>query len=158
VEVHVFDTLGGLPLHPLTVHAVVVLLPIACLLTVAVAVVPRWRRRAKWVVVVDAFVAVAAFVAKESGERLLHRVESITPTLPDGLATHTLWGGRLALVAFVLVLAALAVAVTQWRPSLSRLATVAAVVVASATLGLTVVVGDTGARAVWSSLIQNTKG
>ena len=153
-----FDTVGGLPLHPLTVHAVVVLLPIACLLTVAVAVVPRWRRRAKWVVVLDAFVAVAAFVAKESGERLLHRLESLSPTLPDGLATHTLWGGRLALVAFVLALAALAVAVTQWRPAWGRLATVVAVVVAVGALGLTVVVGDSGARAVWGSLIQSTQG
>jgi uncharacterized membrane protein len=154
----VFDTVGGLPLHPLTVHAVVVLLPIACLLTVVVAVVPRWRSRAWWVVVLDAVVAVAAIVAKQTGERLLARVQSLSPTLPDGLATHTEWGGRLVLLAVLLVIAALAVAVTQWRESLRRVAVVAAVLVAVATLGLTVVVGDTGARAVWSSLIQNTKG
>ena len=152
-----FDTLGGLPLHPLTVHAVVVLLPIACLLTIAVAVVPRWRARARWVAVLDLLVFGAAFAAKESGERLLRRVTSLSPA-SDALNTHTQWGGRLALLAGLLFVTASAVALTRSRPSLARVATVVAVLVALGTVGLTVVVGDSGARAVWSSLVQNTTG
>ena len=39
------DTVLGLPLHPLVVHAVVVLLPLVALGVMALAVVPRWRAR-----------------------------------------------------------------------------------------------------------------
>ncbi|MCW2828706.1 MAG: hypothetical protein JWQ67_2322, partial [Marmoricola sp.] len=38
-----FDTFNGIPLHPLVVHAVVVLLPLAILGTIAIAVRPGWR-------------------------------------------------------------------------------------------------------------------
>lgn len=40
-----FTQFDGLPVHPLVVHAVVVLLPAAVLGTIAVAVRPAWRRR-----------------------------------------------------------------------------------------------------------------
>ena len=39
-----FDTINGMPLHPLVVHGVVVLLPLAALGTIAIAVRPVWRR------------------------------------------------------------------------------------------------------------------
>ena len=39
-----FDLINGLPVHPLVVHAVVVLLPLAALGTIALAVRPAWRR------------------------------------------------------------------------------------------------------------------
>jgi len=38
-------TINGLPLHPLLVHAVVVLLPLAAVGSIIIAVVPKWRRR-----------------------------------------------------------------------------------------------------------------
>ncbi|MBC8092563.1 MAG: hypothetical protein H7Y15_11605, partial [Pseudonocardia sp.] len=37
-------TLDGVPLHPLVIHAVVVLLPLAAVGTLAMAVRPVWRR------------------------------------------------------------------------------------------------------------------
>lgn len=40
-----FDTLNGLPAHPLVVHAVVVLFPLAILGTLLIAIRPRWRVR-----------------------------------------------------------------------------------------------------------------
>ena len=40
-----FDTIDGLPVHALVVHAVVVLLPLALLGTIAIAVRPAWRAR-----------------------------------------------------------------------------------------------------------------
>lgn len=40
-----FDLINGLPVHPLVVHAVVALLPLACLGTLAIAVRPVWRRQ-----------------------------------------------------------------------------------------------------------------
>ena len=39
-----FDLINGLPVHPLVVHAVVVLLPLATLGLIAIAVRPAWRR------------------------------------------------------------------------------------------------------------------
>ncbi len=39
-----FDLINGIPVHPLVVHAVVVLLPLALLGTIAIAVKPAWRR------------------------------------------------------------------------------------------------------------------
>jgi uncharacterized membrane protein len=71
----VLDTIDGLPVHPLVVHAVVVLLPLAVLGTILVAVLPRWRARYGGL---NAFVAVLATalcpIATGSGEALEHRV------------------------------------------------------------------------------------
>ena len=39
------ETLFGLPAHMFLIHAPIVLLPIVASVSVAVAVVPRWRRR-----------------------------------------------------------------------------------------------------------------
>lgn len=44
-------TITGLPLHPLVIHAVVVLLPLMALLTVVVAVRKSLRERVAWWVV-----------------------------------------------------------------------------------------------------------
>ena len=152
-----FDTVGGLPVHPLTVHAVVVLLPLAALLTIAIALRPSWRRHARLLVLFNALVALAAVVAKQSGEKLLARVTQISPA-SDTLNTHTQWGSRLVLLAVALVVMALLITISSWVPALGRVVAVAAVLVAVGTLALTVVVGDTGAQTVWKSIITNTKG
>ena len=60
--------LNGVPLHPLVVHAVVVLGPLAALTGLAYAAVPRWRWLLRWPLVVLAVVtAVTAFVAVVAG-------------------------------------------------------------------------------------------
>jgi len=56
------DTLNGLPLHPLAVHAPVVLIPLAALLGVTFAV-PALRAWSRWpLALVSLGAAVAAFV------------------------------------------------------------------------------------------------
>ena len=40
--------IAGLPLHPLVVHAAVVLIPLTALLTIGLAVLPRWRWLLRW--------------------------------------------------------------------------------------------------------------
>ena len=58
-------------MHPLVVHAVVVLLPLAALGVVALAVRPAWRGRFGVLVVVIAALATAAVpLATDSGESL----------------------------------------------------------------------------------------
>ena len=86
------DTVLGLPLHPLVVHAVVVLLPLVALGVMALAVVPRWRARLALpllgLLVVGAGSAVVAML---SGNEFAERVG-----LP---ATHQTLGTVLAFSA-----------------------------------------------------------
>lgn len=68
-------TFGGLPAHPLVVHVVVVLLPLAAICAVALAVRPAWRRRYEWPVLVLAAVGVGAVpVTQKTGEQLLSKL------------------------------------------------------------------------------------
>lgn len=70
-----FDLINGIPLHPLVVHAVVVLLPLAVVGAIVIAAIPRWR--AKYGLLVVAFAVIATVllpVATSSGESLEKRV------------------------------------------------------------------------------------
>ena len=44
--------INGLPLHPLVVHAAVVFGPLAALAALAYVVLPAWRDRLRWPMVV----------------------------------------------------------------------------------------------------------
>jgi len=63
--------LNGVPLHPLVVHAVVVLAPLAALTGLVYVVVPKWRWLLRWPLVVLAVAAAGASVlaAREGSER-----------------------------------------------------------------------------------------
>jgi len=92
-----FDLIDGLPLHPLVVHAVVVLLPAAAMGTIAIAVVPSWRRRYGVLVGLIALVATAMVpVATRTGAALMRRVGP-----PAG--NHQALGGELLWFALPLV-------------------------------------------------------
>lgn len=160
-----FDTFTGLPLHALVVHAVVVLVPLAAAGTVAVAVVPRWSRRYGWLVVLcSAAAAGAAFVAKESGEELASRVG--TPADHYAVARWLPWVALALFVADLLLWwwdrAVLGDAdAGRSRARLRRSAggtflAIVAILVAVVALAWTIRAGDTGARAVWTPIIENT--
>ena len=153
-----FDLISGIPVHPLVVHAAVVLLPLAALALIAVFLVPRWRSTFGWLVLAGLFVgAGAAFVAKESGEALAARVG-----LPQ---EHASWGDRLPIVAILLLVVA---AIWLWPQrgsqgrgpaSTSTMTTVLgiiAIVLAVAVIGLTIVVGHSGAEAVWQGRLSTS--
>lgn len=173
-----FDTIAGLPVHALVVHAVVVLVPLAVIGTVAVAVVPRWSRRYGWLVVLCSAVATGcAFVAKESGEQLASRVG--TPQDHYSAARWLPWVVLALFVADLLlwwwdravlggsgssdraVLGRTGPGRHEGRARLRRSAggtflAVVAVLVALVALGWTIRAGDTGARAVWGPIVENT--
>ena len=66
-----FDLINGLPIHPLVVHGVVVLLPLAILGTIAIAARPAWRVTYGPLVVACAAVGTVLLpVATSSGESL----------------------------------------------------------------------------------------
>jgi hypothetical protein len=149
-----FDTIGGLPIHALVVHAVIVLLPLACVGAIAIAVKPAWSRTYGLLVVACAFVATgAAFVAKESGEKLASRVG-----YPADHADIAKWTPVFAGLLFV------AVAALWWwdrtqvdgRATLTKVAAVATVVFALVALGWVIAAGHSGATAVWGKTIENT--
>ena len=72
---------SGLPLHPLIVHAVVVLLPMAVLGAVLIAVWPAIRARWAWPVVVLTVAAVVAIpLATSTGEGLEHSLRAPRPS------------------------------------------------------------------------------
>ena len=150
------DTIGGLPLHPLIVHAAVVILPLGALGLVAIILVPRWRATFGWLVM-GALAAgtLSAFAAVNSGEALADRVGE-----PE---QHAELGETLQVVAAILFVAAAAWFWLQRRRSardtilggpVQAVATLAALALAAGTLVLTVLVGHSGAESVWGSTVS----
>ena len=149
-----FDTITGLPVHPLVVHAVIVLLPLACLGALLVAAKPSWNRSWGWVVLACSFIALgSAFVAKESGEKLASRVG-----WPED---HIEWGEKIPIAAFGLFVL---LALLWWfdrqqrdgRTTLTKVVAVLVVLVAAGNLALAVLAGHSGATAVWKPIVDNT--
>lgn len=147
-----------MPLHPLVVHAVVVLGPLAALTGLVYAVVPRWRWLLRWpLVVLAVLTAVTAWLATLSGEDLLES----RPALEQLVEEHEEHGELLRNVALAYVPVSLLAAwalggvsalasgrgarETRWQVPVAALLVVAAI-------GLLVTLflaGDSGARAVW---------
>jgi uncharacterized membrane protein len=66
-----FDTIDGIPLHPLFVHAPVVLIPLTLALGFVYVFLPPLRRRVDWALFLLAAAGPAsAFAATQSGEQL----------------------------------------------------------------------------------------
>ena len=149
-----FDTISGLPVHALVVHAVVVLLPLMSIGTVAVALRPRWRQYAPAVAVLDGLVVIVALVAKESGERLQARLQQFDPHVAQD---HSAQGRLVPYVALGVFVAALVVWATSRWPRLAPAAVVVSLLAGVGGIGWTYVTGESGARAVWGGTIANTK-
>jgi len=146
------------PLHPLVVHAVVVLGPLAALTGLAYAAVPRWRWLLRWPLLVLAVVAAGASVlATQSGEALLESRPELAPIV----AEHEESGELVRNVALgYAVLSALAAWALGGVSALAsrrgaretRFGLPVAVLLAAGAVALLVTVylaGDSGAKAVW---------
>lgn len=142
----------GLPLHPLLVHAPVVLVPLAALAALLVAFWRAARERYGWLVVGLAAVAAASAVAARlSGEVFLESMGGGTPAAQ----AHSNWG---LIAPFPAAALAVAVAVLVWldrRPGgTRRLGPVFVVLTTLAALASLVLIGLTGhsgATAVWGA-------
>lgn len=159
-----FDTITGLPVHALVVHAVVVLLPLACVGAIAMAIRPDWSRRyGLFVIGGGAISTVAAYIARESGEQLASRVGWQNIERHQTLGNWVVWVGLLVTVlTLALWWTDRADPVVAGRAhSLSRSAVgkVLAFAVIAAALGAgaqTVLAGHSGSAAVWEQVIKNT--
>jgi uncharacterized membrane protein len=163
----VFDLINGLPVHALVVHAVVVLLPLACIGTIAIAVRPAWRQRYGVLVVACAAVSTALIpVATSSGEELERRV--------GNPGEHAEMGDQLIWFAIALLALSLALVWIDRRQraadggettdrslvggssNRTRVVAVLALVAALATTVQVFRVGDSGARAAWEDRVQSS--
>lgn len=157
-----FDVIGGLPMHPLVVHAVVVLGPLAALGAVVYVLVPKWRPALQWPVLGFAVIAAASAVAaEESGEALQDRLAG-TGFTSAAIETHA-EAGELAAKSLLLLLGV--VVVVGWllrrgHPTKQRLLDIGALVVVLAAAGFvayaTITAGHSGATAVWGNLVKKT--
>ncbi len=149
-----FDTIAGLPLHPLVVHAVIVLVPLAALGALVVSVRPTWDRTYGWLVVLTALVATgSSVVAKLSGEQLASRVG-----FP---ADHAQIATLMPLFSGLLLIA---VSALWWwdrkgEQTPDRMRTVLAVLTTlTAVFALiwAIRAGHSGATAVWKPIVDST--
>jgi hypothetical protein len=157
------DELFGLPAHPLFVHAAVVLLPLAAVVTLVCAAWPRSRRYYAPLALGVALVATLAVgLAQGSGEELEEEVDET-----ELVEAHTEQGEQVLPWAVAVTVAAAAVTavsvLSKRRPALTGRAVIAALVVVSLIAGAgaiwTVVeVGHSGAKATWDSVGQRDEG
>jgi hypothetical protein len=155
VHTSIVDTFNGLPLHPLVVHAAVIVTPVAALLALAL-VRPSWRQRLRWPAAIAVAVAWAlVWVARASGKALetVNR-EFFTGNKAAGasLDRHIAFADKLNYVLFTLLVVTVLFA---WLlPKLARPAgAVGAVVIAVLALmviGLVAQTGEQGARTLWN--------
>lgn len=103
-------TVDGIPAHPLVVHAVVVLLPLAAIGGLVIASRASWRRRFWLPVLVLAVLALAAVpLATRTGDELRTALD-----LPDNqlIARHADLGGQLLPFAIAFLVAIVLLVVT----------------------------------------------
>jgi hypothetical protein len=151
LDVPVFDTIAGLPVHALVVHAIVVGVPVMAILTVLVAARPSWRGRAGWVVaVLNVLLFLGSLVAQESGDALAQRVGH------GVVQTHQSLGEVLPWFVFAMAAVSVLVPLLRHRRPLATVVLAATVAAAVANVWWVVRVGDSGARAVWESVVQHT--
>jgi hypothetical protein len=161
------STFFGLPVHPLIVHAVVVLVPLAALLLGASAVSPRFRRWARYASPATALVGLVMVpLATSSGENLERTVQETAL-----LREHTELGDTL--LPFMIGVSVLASALAWFElrgsrggapstgtatgtaarlgsPAVLRAVAVLGVVAALGTLVQVGRIGHSGAKSVWS--------
>lgn len=154
-----FDLVDGLPVHPLVVHAAVVLVPLVALGLLVMVVSPRFSRSLGWLVAAGSVAAAGAtWVAKESGEALEERIGGVGFDHDELGEVMPLFAAGLALVTIALWL--LDRSAPPEGPTARRglriLTALVAVVVAIGNLVWVYRVGDSGARSVWTGRIAAT--
>ena len=148
----------GLPVHPLIVHATVVVVPTAALAVALAAFWPRFRQWASWGPLALALLSVVLVpLTSSSGESLEH-------TLPRSelIEQHAHLGDQLLPWVIVLAVGALGlswpliVRVRSSLPALPRWLTVLVLMIvvvgAVGTLVQVVRIGHSGATAAWSDV------
>jgi hypothetical protein len=155
-----FSTIFGLPAHPLVVHAVVVLVPLAALSALVVAVWPAARARyAPLALGIATLALISVPLATHTGEQLEPHVRSSAlvehhTEMADGLLPFMalLWLGLVVMI----VARRLNSSDVTWSKYLVGAAAVVAVAGAVASGVQVVRIGDSGARAAWHGVATSS--
>lgn len=152
------DLITGLPVHPLVIHAVVVLVPLAAIGALLVIFIPKFRASYSPLVLIAVVTGtVTAFIATQSGEALSERVG-----LPN---SHSTYGERLsyAVLAFAILFTIWFVLErTTWIKGavvnpLKIILKIAIPIIAVLSIIFTVLAGHSGAEASWKNRIAATQ-
>lgn len=158
-----FSTVFGLPSHPLVIHVVVVMVPLAALSALVVALWPAARARyAPLAAGIATIALISVPLATHTGEQLESHVRPSPlverhTEMADGLLPFVvlLWLGLVALVAARWLAANRDV---SWMRYLAGGAAVLAVVGSIASTVQVVRIGDAGARAAWHGVATSSGG
>ena len=144
-----FDTFGGLPVHPLAVHGAVVLLPLSALALALLIFVPKWRKSFFPLTLIGLGLStVFTYIAKESGEALGERVGE--PQTHEALGT-ILFPASVGLLALGVAFYFLQLKDRpKWQLQAAGGLALAGIISVST---LTYFVGHSGAEATWASRI-----
>jgi hypothetical protein len=151
----------GLPFHAIVLHAAVVFTPLAAVLAVVFAFVPKWHHLTRWPTAVLTLVTlVSVWLSRISGQSLIASRPELAPLVTE----HQERGDQLSLltIAFTVVVAVavwglgersgLASGGGRWASRSAALdvgVRFAVLVTAVLVLVWVVLTGDAGARAVW---------
>lgn len=143
------DQVAGLPLHPLVVHAVVVLVPLTALgLVVMASSGTRSRRYSPAVLLVAVVAAGAAFVAMWSGQQLRRERAGLPASVHFQYGEILPWVA-LGLLVLVAVMALMDRQGGGHRNAVGTVFSIVAIVAAVAAVVMTVLTGHAGAQLVW---------
>ena len=151
-----FDTILGLPVHALVVHAVVILVPLSAAGVVAIAAVPRWRERfGTLVLLVSTAALVTVPVATRSGEKLEDRIGA-KGVVARQIDDHKEIGQLVLWPTLAMWALAIGLVLISRRGSSKGAVTAVALLAALAAIvaaGVVVRAGHLGSTAVWSCTI-----
>jgi hypothetical protein len=149
ISAQLFGSIAGLPLHPLVIHASIVLIPLVAISGLVMSYLPSFSRRYGKVTLVIAIVAqLSLFLAKVTGE-------AFQEILDKDLGNHA----ELGEIAPFVTLPMVALIYLRWRLDRSgasvgsawvrRLTSIALIAASLASIIAIVLVGHSGAESVW---------
>jgi hypothetical protein len=144
-----FGSVAGLPLHPLVIHASIVLIPLVAIGALVMSYLPSFSRRyGKLILVIAIFAQVSLFLAKVTGE-------AFEEILDKDMGNHA----ELGEIAPFITLPMVALIYLRWRLDRSgatvgsvwvrRLTSLALILASLASIAVIVLVGHSGAQSVW---------
>jgi hypothetical protein len=144
-----FGSVAGLPLHPLVIHASIVLIPLVAIGALVMSYLPSFSRRyGKMILVIALFAQVSLFLAKVTGE-------AFEEILDKDMGNHA----ELGEIAPFITLPMVTLIYLRWRLDRSgatvgsvwvrRLTSLALILASLASIAVIVLVGHSGAQSVW---------
>jgi hypothetical protein len=160
----VFNTIRGIPAHPLLIHAAVVFIPLLIVGAIVYAIWPRARGRIGWAVAALAVIGpLCALFAKLSGQNLRQHLinKGFSGPIITKINQHMSYGTTTLWWTIALGVVTLIIVGSVWRAGpaggTESIAVRAAGVVVTIALGVVTGyyvfrTGDTGAHIVWTGI------